>query len=335
MNFDGILNVYKEPGYTSFDVVARIRRITGIKKVGHTGTLDPDAVGVLPVCLGSATKVCDLLMDETKEYVAIMRLGVVTDTQDMSGSVLEEHYDVAREIPDTQIEDAIMSFEGDIEQIPPMYSAVKVNGQKLCDLARKGKEIDRKPRKVRIENIEILRRPEQLFGSYVNYEIRVTCSKGTYIRTLINDIGQKLGCGAAMEHLERTRVGKFKVEDALTIDQIKEIWERESCDRTTDIHDVEKSDVYANIVGGLHNTYKAVDIMFEQHAPLHVTEQGMRALNNGNQIQENDIREVVEGMKLEKRVVYRIYSYDNQFRALYEYHSGWNVLKPVKIFSIG
>lgn len=327
---DGIINVYKEAGYTSFDVVAKLRGVLETRKLGHTGTLDPDAVGVLPVCIGMGTKVCELLMDETKEYVALMRLGVVTDTLDMSGEIISEDYAGAKNIPSSEVREAIMSFVGEITQIPPMYSAVKVNGQKLCDLARKGQEIDRTPRQVRIDEIEILDGPivvgksdcddaeknggkDDNGSSYVNYKIRVVCSKGTYIRTLINDIGQKLGCGAAMEQLERTRVGRFKAEDALTIEEISRKKEE----------------------GCLHNYIVPVDIMFEQHAPLHVTEQGMKALNNGNQIQENDIREVVEGVKLKKRMVYRMYSYDNQFRALYEYHSGWKVLKPVKIFSIG
>ena len=155
---NGIINVYKEAGYTSFDVVAKMRGILGIKKIGHTGTLDPDATGVLPVCIGKATKVCDLLTDKDKTYEAVMRLGVVTDTQDMTGQ-----------------------FVGQIEQVPPMYSALKVGGQKLCNLARKGIEEERKPRPVTIYEIRI----KNIALPLVTMEVH--CSKGTYIRTLCQD----------------------------------------------------------------------------------------------------------------------------------------------------
>ena len=188
--YNGIINVYKEKGYTSFDVVARMRGICGQKKIGHTGTLDPDAEGVLPVCLGKATKVCDMLTDSDKVYRAVMQLGIETDTQDLTGTVLS-----ACEVPvltETEIRDVIRTFQGEIMQVPPMYSALKVNGKKLCDLARAGVTVERKARpvtiyEIRIERVEL---PE--------IELTVSCSKGTYIRTLCHDIGQKFGCGAAM-----------------------------------------------------------------------------------------------------------------------------------------
>ncbi len=189
--YNGIINVYKEKGYTSFDVVARMRGICGQKKIGHTGTLDPDAEGVLPVCLGKATKVCDMLTDSDKVYRAVMQLGIETDTQDLTGTVLS-----ACEVPvptETEIRDVIRTFQGEIMQVPPMYSALKVNGKKLCDLARAGVTVERKARpvtiyEIRIERVEL---PE--------IELTVSCSKGTYIRTLCHDIGQKFGCGAAMK----------------------------------------------------------------------------------------------------------------------------------------
>jgi len=211
---NGIINVYKEAGFTSHDVVAKLRGITHQKKIGHTGTLDPDAVGVLPVCLGAATHVCDILTDETKEYLAEMLLGVTTDTQDTSGTVLEER---PVEITEEQITKVISRYIGDIKQIPPMYSALKVNGKKLYELARAGKEVERKPRDITIHSIVI----EDI--SIPKVTMRVICSKGTYIRTLCNDIGEELGCGGTMSHLTRTRVGRFKVEDALTLGRIEEI----------------------------------------------------------------------------------------------------------------
>lgn len=211
---NGILNVYKEPGFTSHDVVAKLRGILKQKKIGHTGTLDPDAKGVLPVCLGRATKLCELLGDETKTYEAVLRLGIVTDTQDMSGQVLEEF---PVNVSEQQTKEAILSFVGEYMQVPPMYSALKVNGQKLCDLARQGKVVERKARRVQLFEIEILK------VNLPNVTFRVTCSKGTYIRTLCQDIGEKLGCGGCMELLERTRVGKFEKEQSLTLSEIEEL----------------------------------------------------------------------------------------------------------------
>ena len=186
----GIINVYKEKGYTSFDVVAKLRGILKTKKIGHTGTLDPDAEGVLPVCLGKATKVCDLLTDKDKEYETVMLLGTVTDTQDISGEILEQ-----REVTVTEehVRAAVMSFVGDYSQIPPMYSALKVGGKKLCDLARAGVTVERAARQVKIHSITILS------VELPRVAMCVECSKGTYIRTLCQDIGEKLGCGACME----------------------------------------------------------------------------------------------------------------------------------------
>lgn len=327
---NGIINVYKEQGFTSFDVVAKLRGILKTKKIGHTGTLDPEAVGVLPVCIGNATKVCDLLTDKTKEYVAHLRLGIVTDTQDMTGTVLENHEAELAGISDEQIRETILGFVGEIEQIPPMYSAIKIDGQKLYDLARKGIEVERKARRITIKEIEILDEYDGLHnikttatdsknpnddaenGLHKVVIIRVVCSKGTYIRTLCHDIGRKLGCGGCMEHLERTRVGNFTVEDAYTLSEIEALKEE----------------------NGLHNIVMSVDSVFKEYPELHVTPEGMKALNNGNQLQTNIIRELTDNpeVKLKGRQVYRMYSYDNQFYGVFEYHSGWNVLKPVKMF---
>ena len=211
---NGILNVYKEAGFTSHDVVAKLRGICRQKKIGHTGTLDPEAVGVLPVCLGSGTKLCDMLTDKSKEYEAVLLLGQVTDTQDVTGTVLEEH-EVT--VDEEQAVEAIRSFVGAYEQIPPMYSALKVNGKRLYELARAGKEVERKGRPVEIHSIEILS------VSLPEITFRVACSKGTYIRTLCHDIGQKLGCGGTMKSLKRTRVGIFTIDGALKLSQLEEL----------------------------------------------------------------------------------------------------------------
>ena len=179
---NGIINVYKEKGYTSHDVVAKLRGILRQKKIGHTGTLDPQAEGVLPVCLGNATRLCDLLTDKTKEYEAVLRLGVTTDTQDMTGQILTES---PVEISEDDIIKIMSTFIGKIMQVPPMYSALKVDGRKLVDLAREGIEVERKAREIEIYELEI---------SEVNLPLvrfRVNCSKGTYIRTLCQDIGEK------------------------------------------------------------------------------------------------------------------------------------------------
>ena len=214
---DGIINVYKEPGFTSHDVVAKLRGILHMKKIGHTGTLDPDAQGVLPVCLGKATKLCGMITDWGKTYEAVMLLGKTTDTQDISGSVLSVSEVNADE---RKIIDVIISFVGGYEQVPPMYSALKHNGRKLYELARQGIEVERKSRHVDIGFIKI--NEMNLNDDEKTVTFTVACSKGTYIRTLIDDIGKKLGCGACMLSLKRTRVGQFEIDDSLTLNQISE-----------------------------------------------------------------------------------------------------------------
>lgn len=214
---DGIINVYKEKGYTSHDVVAKLRGILRMKKIGHTGTLDPDAEGVLPVCLGKATKLCDLLTDKTKTYQAVMLLGQETDTQDTTGEILAQYPVNAME---EEVREAVESFLGPYMQVPPMYSALKVNGKKLYELARAGKEVEREARPVEIFEIHV----DSIELPRVT--MTVTCSKGTYIRTLCYDIGRKLGCGGCMEHLLRTRVDRFELADSLKLSQIEELRDR-------------------------------------------------------------------------------------------------------------
>ena len=208
---NGVLNVWKEAGFTSHDVVAKLRGILHQKKIGHTGTLDPDATGVLPVCLGKGTRLCDMLTDETKTYEALLHLGIATDTQDMSGTVTAE---APVTVTEEEVRDCIASFVGEKQQVPPMYSALKVDGQKLYEIARRGGEVARAARPITIGELTVLGEAD---GDYV---LRVRCSKGTYIRTLCHDIGAALGCGGVMSALRRTEVGGYRVEDAHTMDEL-------------------------------------------------------------------------------------------------------------------
>lgn len=211
---DGVLNIYKEKGYTSHDVVAKMRGILRQKKIGHTGTLDPDAEGVLPVCLGQGTRLCDMLTDHSKVYRAVLLLGIDTDTQDISGQILERR--PVEENPE-QVLEVIKSFIGPYDQIPPMYSALKVDGKRLYELARAGKTVERQARPVVIHDITV----ESIELPRVT--MTVSCSKGTYIRTLCHDIGEKLGCGGCMEALMRTRVGRFELKDSISLSELEKI----------------------------------------------------------------------------------------------------------------
>lgn len=211
---NGIICVYKEKGFTSFDVVAILKRICGTRKVGHGGTLDPMAEGVLPVFVGNATKAVDYCPDNTKEYVAGFKFGVTTDTQDITGKIIKE---VPADISKNLLLRTLTKFTGDILQVPPMYSAVQINGRRLYDLARAGETVEREPRPVNISKIRL----ERLDGN--EGIIRVGCSKGTYIRTLINDIGDSYGCGAVMTSLVRTRSGVFTLNDCHRISELEEI----------------------------------------------------------------------------------------------------------------
>ena len=210
---DGVLVIRKEKGYTSHDVVAKLRGILHMKKIGHTGTLDPEAEGVLPVVLGKATKLVDLLTEKQKTYEALLHLGLETDTQDMTGTVLNEK---PVTVSEEEVKAVIESFLGEQEQIPPMYSAIKVNGQKLYDLARQGREVARKPRMITIFDLTLT----QNLGNG-QYALRIVCSKGTYIRTLCHDLGQALGCGGCMAALRRTEASNFRIDEAVTLEDVQ------------------------------------------------------------------------------------------------------------------
>ena len=215
MSMDGILPVWKPADWTSHDVVAKTRRMLGIKRIGHTGTLDPAVTGVLPLCIGKATRLVEYLQEQPKEYEARLIIGLATDTEDLTGKVTERVDRV--ELQEEEIRTAIRSFIGEIEQVPPMYSSVKVDGKRLYELARQGEVVERKPRRVTIHELEIT---GLTFGTHPEVEFRVRCSKGTYIRSLCRDIGQALGYPSVMAQLVRTETGGLRREHCLTLEQI-------------------------------------------------------------------------------------------------------------------
>lgn len=329
---DGIINVYKEKGYTSHDVVAKLRGILRMKKIGHTGTLDPDAEGVLPVCLGKATKLCDLLTDKTKTYQAVMLLGQETDTQDTTGEVLAQYPVNATE---EEVREAVESFLGPYMQVPPMYSALKVNGKKLYELARAGKEVEREARlveifEIHVDSIELPR-----------VTMTVTCSKGTYIRTLCYDIGRKLGCGGCMEHLLRTRVDRFELADSLKLSQIEELRDRGEVEN----HVIAVDEVFAGLPA-----YTAVpgdgDKLVHNGNPLPIElatscedgesssqDQGAKQSANHSHRLSSRIEEGELGKALfdpQKNI--RVYDSEGRFIGVYGYEKSKRRYKPLKVF---
>jgi tRNA pseudouridine55 synthase len=296
--YNGIINIHKEAGFTSHDVVAKMRGILRQKKIGHTGTLDPQATGVLPVCLGSGTKLCDMLTDKDKEYVAELLLGVCTDTQDTTGQVLSER---PVEVSEQEVREAICSFVGDYAQIPPMYSAIKVDGKKLYELARAGKEVERKARAVTILDIEILEMRLPVV------KMRVVCSKGTYIRTLCADIGEALGCGGTMQSLVRTRVGQFTLEGAVTLTELERL---RDADRVGEV-------------------LLPVDEVFGHCPALHIRKDVEKLLENGNPIYPG---QTVEGEDYPDGMQVRFYRADDSFAGIYAYAEAKRQYQPVKMF---
>ncbi len=293
---NGVINIYKEQGFTSHDVVAKLRGILKQKKIGHTGTLDPDAEGVLPVCLGSGTKLCGMLTDRDKTYEAVLLLGQSTDTQDISGTVLER---AEVSVTEAMAGEAILSFVGAYEQIPPMYSALKVGGRKLCDLARAGQEVERKARPVVIYGIEILE------VCMPRIRMSVSCSKGTYIRTLCHDIGEKLGCHGCMEKLLRTKAGQFLLEDSLRLSEVERLRDE----------------------GRLEEAILPVDEVFTAHPKAVLKKESSRLGYNGNPFRKTDftVQDVKEGE-------IRVYDHAGTFIGIYAWHPGQRLYRPVKMF---
>lgn len=269
---NGILNINKPAGMTSHDVVAILRRLTRQKRIGHTGTLDPMATGVLPVCLGKATRIVEFLSEDDKSYRCEMRLGLTSDTQDIWGEVTE----TGISLPEAEaVRAALMSMLGEIHQIPPMYSAVKVGGKKLYELAREGIEIQREARVRFIRSIQILSADA---GDVV---FDVTCSKGTYIRTLCHDVGQMLGCGAVMCALERTSSGVFTLEQALTLEALE-----------------------AMGAIGIENALLSIDTPFMHLPRVDVDRRQYRLLINGV---KTDLTSRLQGVEMNGHPIFRIY----------------------------
>ncbi len=300
---NGMINIKKEKGYTSHDVVAKLRGIVGQRKIGHTGTLDPDATGVLPVCLGKATKLCDMLTDKNKTYEAVLLLGMETDTQDITGEVLATAETTA--LSEEEVTKAILSFVGKYDQIPPMYSALKVDGKKLYELAREGKVIERKSREVTILDINILE------INLPEVRMSVTCSKGTYIRTLCYDIGQKLSVGGCMKELIRTKVSCFEIENALTLSEVQALKE----------------------VGELRSCIQSLDSVFEELDAWILPEEMQWLAWNGNKL---DVSPYVEDVKQisswsdEQKIC--VYDRSKRFIGVYKYMSEIHTLKLEKMF---
>ena len=305
---NGILCVYKERGYTSHDVINRLRRISNQKKIGHTGTLDPNAEGVLPVCFGNATKVCGLLTDTDKCYRAELILGKVTDSYDITGNVISEQEVTVTE---SQLREVAQSFIGTQLQTPPMFSARKVNGQKLYDLARQGIVVEREQREITVHDISVdsLVYREGSEDEVIAAEITVLCTKGTYIRSICHDIGEKLGCGACMGSLLRTKVGRFSIEDCKTIKELASLAEN----------------------GMFEAMLIPADSMFPDYPKLSgLPKEADDLLMNGNRIYLKLLQKF-DWME-QDNVLLRMYDHTGRFCAIYEYRKDKSYLQPVTMF---
>ena len=282
---DGIVIVDKPQGWTSQDVTARLRRVFGTRRIGHGGTLDPMATGVLPVFVGRATRAVEFFEHAEKTYETVLRLGITTDTEDMTGTVLTEE---KVSFTEEQLQETLAAFRGEILQVPPMYSALKVNGQKLCDLARKGKTVERQPRPITIHELTLVERGENTL------RLRVRCSKGTYIRTLCKDIGEKLGCGGCMESLRRVAAGEYTVDEAVPLQTLL---------------DTEEPEKYL----------RDVDTMFRNYPAVTLTANQETRCRNGNAFSVS----LAPG-------AYRAYSQDGEFLMLAKVDGG--VMSTIKSF---
>ena len=281
---NGIIIINKPKDYTSFDVVAVMRRLLGEKKIGHTGTLDPMATGVLPILVGRATKLQSFILEADKEYIATFQLGTTTDTLDITGKVLSS---VTSQVESTKLEDVLASFRGRIKQVPPMYSAVQKKGVRLYDLARKGIEVEREAREVTINELRLLRFDE----ASQNGTFFVNCSKGTYVRTLCADIGQKLGCGAVLTNLQRTKTCDFDIQNSITLDEAREL--------------------AAN--GKLMEHVLPCDVILKQYRAVKLSDAQVNRFQNGGQLSLDRISNLG---RREKDEFVRVYSRDGKFFGL-------------------
>ena len=296
---NGVLVIDKPERFTSFDVIAVVRKLTGQRRTGHTGTLDPNATGVLPVLLGSATKAQDLIPDHDKAYVADFRLGLTTDTLDIWGKVLSQ---TEPHIPREALLSLLPSFRGEITQIPPMYSAVKHNGKRLYDLARQGVEVERKARQVTVYRLELTAFDETAQSG----RLEIDCSKGTYVRTLIDDLGRALGTGAVMTALRRTKACGFSLDDCVTLDRLRELSEN----------------------GETGSLLRPVDRLFDVYPILHISEAQAKRFSNGGSL--DLLRTSLRGSFPAEGAVFRVYDPSQDFLGLGKTESG--ELKIVKLF---
>jgi len=297
---DGILNINKPCGETSFSIVRKVRRLAGERRVGHAGTLDPAATGVLPVCLGQGTRVVEFLMDTTKAYRAEVELGVATDTYDASGQVIQVGDPSG--ISYGQLESALNSFMGTIQQIPPMYSAVKHHGKPLCELARAGVVVDRASRIIRIYHLELLGWQPPVVT------IEVVCSKGTYIRSLAHDLGQVLGCGANLKSLIRLRCGSFDISDAVSVPQLEDAFR----------------------YGYWKHLLYPVDFVFLHWAAMVVSNDTAQAIKNGRPVYSFEQHSSINSSFGEHC---RAYTHDGSFLGVLRFNPGARVWQPEKVFS--
>lgn len=276
---NGILGVNKPQGFTSFDVIAKLRGILQTKRIGHGGTLDPMATGVLPVFIGTATKACDIIPDGSKTYIADFRFGLTSDTQDITGNILSES---DKKVSLAELNAVIPEFIGNIMQLPPMYSAVQVNGKRLYDLARQGIEVERKPRNIEVTEIKLFEYNEETQEG----TMMIICGKGTYIRTIINDIGERLGCGAVMTALVRTWSGGFSLEDCFTLEEIQNLADS----------------------GNIENALISVECVFSGLPKLRLNEVQTRMYRNGVKLDLNRINHIKPEFS-----EYSVYGYDHEF----------------------
>lgn len=287
---NGILCVNKPQDFTSFDVVAKLRGILGMKRLGHAGTLDPMATGVLPVFVGTATKVCDIMPDNSKSYRAGFQLGKTSDTQDVTGKILTTS---AKSVSRDDILEILPEFTGKIMQLPPMYSAVQVNGKRLYDLARQGIEVERQPREIEVDSLKLSGYDESRREGF----LEIDCGKGTYIRTVINDIGEKLGCGGIMTSLVRTSASGFTLDNCYTFEEIQQ----------------------ARDENRLESLILPVDRVFRSLPELRINEHQTRLYKNGVKLDLSRVHNIKENCRL-----YRLYGFDSKFigTALADFENG-------------
>lgn len=298
---NGVIIINKPQEFTSFDVVAVVRRLTGQRKIGHTGTLDPNATGVLPILLGNATKAQDIVPNHDKSYTAKFRLGIITDTLDIWGKVISESGNTAVKEDILKVLD---NFRGEIEQLPPMYSAIKVNGQRLYDLARQGKEVERKSRKVTIYSLEL----EDFDKETQSGTLSISCSKGTYIRTIIDDLGKALGTGAVMTALCRTSACGYNLADSITLENAREL--------------AEKGEISEHIM--------QTESLFESYRKIYVSDAQAKRFSNGGEL--DMLRTTLAKAKAQDKEIIRVSDRQGKFLGLGVADNESNQLKIFKLF---